>query len=545
MIISVPALEEEPWPTLGELVCDWIEAYLVFGPGDLEHEPARIDDEKRALIYRCYEVYPQGWRDENNKPIGGRRRFRRCALSLQKGSAKTELAAWLAAVELAPDGPVRCDGFDAWGRPVGRPVSSPYIPMVAYTEEQSSDLAYGVLLDILDHSPCASAFDIGMERITRAGEPRAKAVALAGAPSSRDGALTTFQHKDETHRWNTNRLRNASTTMQANLPKRLLAEPWELETTTAYVPGEDSVAERTARYAEQVREGKIHDSRLFFFHRQASDGYDMTDPAQIREAVIEAAGPQAEWKDIDGIVDTFQDPTADVEYLERVWCNRPLASSAQAFDGAAWERNKRPMVVERRTAISLGFDGSRTEDSTALIATVIATGYQWPIKIWEKPLGPLGDGWEVPEEEVDEAVDEAFRTYRVRKFYLDRSKWEKAAARWAGRWGQKIVVFVSTTSYRQMGQGLRAYAGGIKSGEITNNGDPAFARHIGNAQRNTLAILDDDGVPLWIISKDRPGSPNKIDAAMAGMLSFLAALDAIADGALRRKSLGLTVLEDE
>lgn len=129
------------YPSLGRQVCDFIETHLVYGPGDLRGEPARLDDEKRALIYRMYEVFPQ------DHPQAGRRRFKRVAISLRKGTAKTELAAWIAAVELHPDGPVRCDGFDAQGDPVGVGVNDPYIPMVAYTEEQSDELAYGALRD--------------------------------------------------------------------------------------------------------------------------------------------------------------------------------------------------------------------------------------------------------------------------------------------------------------------------------------------------------------------------------------------------------------
>lgn len=186
-ILCVPAIEESPWPSLGPQVCSFIEDYLVFGPGDLRGEPARLDSEKRALIYRAYEVFPPG------HPQAGRRRFKRVAISLRKGSAKTEFAAWIAAAELHPDGPVRCDGFDAYGRPVGRGVVDPYIPMVAYTEEQSEDLAYGALRVILQYSQIADDFDIGLERIMRVNGD-GKAVALASAPDARDGARTTFQH---------------------------------------------------------------------------------------------------------------------------------------------------------------------------------------------------------------------------------------------------------------------------------------------------------------------------------------------------------------
>lgn len=538
-VLAVPTLEEEAWPTLGPQVCAHIETNLTFGPGDLLGVRAKLDDEKRALVYRMYEVFPQGSKDTNGKPIAGRRRFRRCAVSLQKGSAKTELAAWIAAVEVHHLGPVRCDGFDANGRPVGRPVSSPYIPMVAYTEEQAEDLAYGVLKAILERSPIANDFDIGLERITRA-RGDGKVLALAGAPDSRDGALTTFAHKDETHRWTLPRLKRAHRTMLANLTKRLIAEPWELETTTAYSPGEGSVAEETAQYAAMVAEGKITDSRLFFFHRQASDGYDWSDPAQRHEALVEAAGPTAGWKDINGISEQWQDPHADLAYLERVFGNRPIATASQAFNTTHWSAGRRPeTVIAGKRKIAIGFDGSINDDATAAIATDIELGFQWPLGIWERP--PDRGDWEVPKAEVDAVIAEAFRTYDVVLMYADPSKWETWLAEWAGRYGQKVVVAWSTTLYRKMATALKAYANAIDAGEVTHNGDLVFARHVGNAQKNVLNFRDDDDTPLWLIRKDRPGSPNKIDAAMGGCLSWKGRVDAIANGALTVVKTGISL----
>ncbi|OQA37831.1 MAG: hypothetical protein BWY56_00627 [Acidobacteria bacterium ADurb.Bin340] len=71
--------------------------------------------------------------------------------------------------------------------------------------------------------------------------------------------------------------------MLANIPKRRQADAWSLETTTAPAPGQGSVAEDTMDYARQVAEGKIEDSRLFFFHRQASDIHDLSTPEGVRE----------------------------------------------------------------------------------------------------------------------------------------------------------------------------------------------------------------------------------------------------------------------
>jgi hypothetical protein len=251
-VLEVPSAERKPWPSLGGEVCQWIEDNLVFGPGDLRGEPYRLDDEKRRLVWRLYELYPR------DHPNAGRRRFRRAALSMRKGTAKTEFGAAIAAVELAPDGPVRCDGWKRVGRewiPVGRPMRDPYIPMLAYTEEQSEELAYSALTVMIGEGPRAFQFDIGADRVMRV-TGDGKAAALANAPDARDGARTTFELFDETHRLRLPNQLRAHRTMLANLPKRKQADAWALEVTTAPAPGEGSVAELTMDYARSSRMGR-------------------------------------------------------------------------------------------------------------------------------------------------------------------------------------------------------------------------------------------------------------------------------------------------
>lgn len=523
-VLMVPR-DKSPWPTLGPQVCDFIEAYLVFGPGDLLGHPARLDPEKRAIIYRLYEIYPRG------HELAGRRRFRRCALSMRKGTAKTELAAWLAAVELHPLGPVRCDGWDANGNPVGVGVTDPYIPMVAYTEEQSDELAYGALMKILEYSELANDFDIGLTRIMRI-DGNGKAVSLATSPDARDGARTTFQIFDETHRMTTPRLKAAHRTMLANLPKRRMADAWSLEITTAPAPGEGSVAEDTMDYARQVASGAIQDSRLFFFHRQAGeDGkeLDLSTPEKIRAAVIEASGPAAEWSDIDGIVEQWQDPTADKSYLERVWLNRLVRASERAFDIERWKELADPEYMPADgAAITIGFDGARWHDATALVGTEIATGFQWLLGLWERPENVLE--WEVPADQVDGVVAEAFERWSVWRMYCDPPYWESTVAEWAGRYGEKRVIEWWTNRPKMMAYAIKAFSNAISSGDILHDGNPHLTRHLGNAVRKILNMRDEEGQPLWTIYKERPDSPHKIDAAMAAILSWEARSDALAAG---------------
>jgi hypothetical protein len=527
-VTIVPALDERPWPTLGAGVCAFIEENLIFGPGDLRGTPARLDDEKRALIYRMYEVFPKNHRD------AGRRRFRRVGVSLRKGSAKTELAAWIAACELHPDAPVRCVGWER-NEPVGSGVVDPYIPLIAYTEEQSEELCFGTLLCILSEGPLASDFDIGLERIMRR-DGAGKAVALAGAPGPRDGARTTMQVFDETHRMTLPRQKAALRTMLANLPKRRGADPWSLEVTTAPAPGEGSVAEDTMTYAHAVRDGKIADSRLFFFHRQASDSHDLETPEGRRAAIMEASGPVAEWSDVSGIEEQWQDPTADTSYLERVWLNRPVQGASRAFDYEAWLALAKPAhLVPAGALIVLGFDGARKRDSTSLVGCEVATGHLFMLGVWERPK--VAEEWEVPADEVEAAVVAAFATYDVWRLYADPPYWETHVDTWAGRYGDRAVKWW-TNRDRPMSAALRAFAGAIGSSELSHDGDADLTRHVGNATRRNLKAVDDQGQALWCIQKERPDSLKKIDAAMAAVLAWEARGDAIAAGVLETAGAG-------
>lgn len=521
--LMVPA--DDGWPTLGPLVCQFIEENLVFGPGDLRGEPAELDDEKRALIWRIYEVFPK------DHEQAGRRRFKRAGISLAKGTAKTELAAWIAACELHPEAPVRCDGFDKSGNAMGRPVTDPYIPLVAYTEEQSDELAYGALKVILEEGPLRDDFDIGLERIMRkTGD--GKAVSLSSSPNARDGARTTFSVFDETHWWTLPRLVKAHQAMLANLPKRKISDAWGLEITTAPEPGSGSVAEATMDYAKAIDEGRVKDSRLFFFHRQASDEHDLETEKGARAAVIEASGPAAVWRDIDSIVELWRDPTTDRPYWERVWCNRLVKSSQRAFDAEKFKQLVKKSPVKPHDLITLGFDGAMFRDSTGLVGTHVETGYQWVLGFWECPHGR--DDWETPVEEVDSVVQAAFENYDVWRMYADPPYWQAWVAKWVGDFGEDKVVEWWTNRRKAMTYALEGFNTSLITGDVSHDGSPDLARHIGNSYRYDMLQLDENGRPLWLIRKDRPNSPYKIDLAMASVLSWEARTDAVSAGLTSR-----------
>jgi hypothetical protein len=521
-VLIVPPLDDKPWPTLGPWVVQWMRDHLVYGPGDLRGSPYDLDDEKIGLVYRLYEIYPK------EHPNAGRRRFRRAALSMRKGSAKSELGAAICAAELAPDGPVRFDGWRKVGRhwePVGAPVTDPYIPMLAYTEEQSEELAFQALYVMLSEGPFSGDYDFGKERVMRrTGD--GKAAALATAPDSRDGARTTMELFDETHRLTLPRQKEAFRTMLANLPKRRIADPWALEVTTAPSPGQGSVAENTMDYAKLVRDGAKANSRLFFFHRQATDGkHDLTTTEGVRAAVLEASGPVAGWSDIDGIVEQWDDPTADRAYLARVWLNMVVRSTESAFDMVRVKALADPdHVVLAKAGITLGLDGSLTGDWTALVATELSTGFQWVCGWWNPQDEPTK---EIDKLKVSVAVDKAFKEYSVLRFYVDPPYWKDDLAAWQGKYGDKVVIPWYTFRNAQMAAACASMDTAIKSGVYSYDGDPMLLAHFGNCRKHELDDVDANSDRLWTVQKETPYSPFKIDIAVAAILSREARNDAL------------------
>jgi hypothetical protein len=432
--------------------------------------------------------------------------------------------------------------------PVGRPVTDPYIPMVAYTEEQTEELAYGALLFICQEGPDADLFDAGKEQITRIyGD--GKAEAMASSPNSVDGARTTCQHFDETHRMILPRLKDTRQTMRNNLPKRVIADPWELETTTTYAEGEGSCAQDTHEYAESIAKGKIKDSTLFFFHREAParDDEDLDDPVQIRAAIRTASGPAlALWTDFEGQVDSiaslYAQPDTDKAYWERVWLNRRVARPAGVRPGPVEDpgpardrdRRRRPdrgrlrrRPVARRVRVHRHAHRDRLPVAAGLLGA--AGGRQ---------ARRVGSHRRAGRRRARRDHGTVQGRARVRGPAAVRGERREVVRRLRLR----PVVEWYTNRPRQIGQAMRAYATAQTSNALTHSGDETFARHIGNARKVNVNQFDDDGTPLWTIYKPKPDSPLYIDLGMAGCLSWQARLDALAKGGWQKKNRKVIVM---
>jgi hypothetical protein len=329
-------------------------------------------------------------------------------------------------------------------------------------------------------------------------------------------------------------------TVRRNMAKRKQSEPWSLETSTMYAPGEDSVAEESHKLAMLIRDGKTRQGRMLFDHRQADDpDTDLGDEDAVRAALREVYGPFADLMDLDRILSEIWDPRNPVADSKRYFLNLVTSPSDSFLSDGEVERAADVLyVVADREIITLGFDGSagvndkdRVADSTALIATCVRTGHQFAVGIWEQPPGVSGIGWEPPVDEIEMALGLAHQQYKVVGFYADPSHWSEAVARWTARWGSTYKakrtheqpIRWKTNQHTLWADTLKAYRAALRSGAVTFDGTAAFRQHLLNALNKETR----SGLTIVKMKESR-----KIDAVVAGTYSYAAYLDALAVGVL-------------
>jgi hypothetical protein len=507
-------------PSLGFEVIAWAQAYLVHGPGDVQGEPLELDDELGHFLVHAYEL------DED-----GRRLVRRAYLSRPKGRAKTELAGIVAAAELL--GPVRFDGWNGRGEPVGRPVRSPQVLCLA-TEEGQAGTTYSTAATMLGEGAAVDEYrlDIGLTRTYVAGG----GVMLpdTSGASSADGARTTFANFDETHLWVTHELRRLAATVRRNLGKRRAAEPWSLETSTMYRPGEESVAEALFRTWEKIEAGELRDDGLLVDHRQAPD-VELDDDDALESALRDVYGPAAEWLDFARIIAEMRDEQTDEADARRYWLNTPARGGHAWLDAhelADVQARAHELELEAGTPVVLGFDGSLSDDATALIGCTLARDavpHLFVVGLFEPPDEPAGRAaWVVDREAVNAAVAAAFVELDVVLLFGDPAYWTPELAAWASTFGADVVREMPTSRDSRMGPATAALHTALVTGEATTTADPRYLRHLGNAHRRSTRYGP-------VLRKDRPSSSRKIDAAVASVLAFAARNDALAGNLDRRR----------
>lgn len=504
-----------PLLSLGFAAIDWVEHFLVHGPGDVQGQPIDLDDEFAAFIVKAYRVDAKG-----------ARRVRRAFLSRSKGRSKSGLAAMIACFEAI--GPCRFDHFaeagevSSWGyeyepgEPVGRPLTYAEVLCVA-TEENQAGNTYDAIYYMLHPDTCSQELtdtygkvDVGLSRINLP-DRRGFIEPVTSSDSSKDGGKSTFIVADETHLWVLPRLIRLHGIMTRNLLKRKIASGWMLETSTMYAPGEGSVAESTHAYAQGITEGRVRDRTLLFDHRQAADSYDLTHKTARVKALKEAYGPASEWMNLDAIASSWDDPQVKEADFRRYWLNQPVSTSGTWLPFGAWDKCRDEHPVADGADVVLALDGSFNGDVTGIVMVTVADKPHIDVlAAWERPPDMTADNWRVPVSDVEEAIRAAGVRWRVLEVTADPYRWQRSLEALESD-GLPVTEFPQST--QRMTPATKAFYNAVVDQGLTQSGHKMLTRHVGNA------VLKDDSRGVRIV-KESKSSVRKIDLAVCAVMGL-------------------------
>jgi hypothetical protein len=535
----VTAAEAALAPTLGPQVCHFLNTFGVHGPGDLIGQRYQLSFEEMGFLFRAYELVADAYR-----PGRWRRRYRHGIYCRRKGLRKSELMANVALLEF--DGPCRFSGrwaqggeVDEWGytfspgEPIGERVRSPEIPVVATTEEQAERLVWGVMRFVFLNTPLASRYRVQEDQIFLAGQPKEAAWCYLVPPTNSraaDGAKPTFIPREEAHLWTSADLRETAETMDRNAIKRQAADPWTMDATTMYAPGEESVLELSLQAID------AGDTSILFDHLAAADHWDLDDDDQWLAAVREASGDAWEWTNVAGMRSLFLSPKTSRASFERYQLNRAVAVEHKPFSGERFDLfadPKRTPGPSKRVPLVVFLDGAITRDSTALIAwTVEDRPHLFLAGLWERPDATLREEWHVPKAEVTAMVDALEEEFTVVLLAGDSDRfWSPQLTAWEEQYGTERVVHFPTRHGRLMGTAIDRFeeewrvglARAAEGGQTpwTHEGSAKLRRHFA-----ATVVAKRGSSPYRILAKASEGLADKIDASVAAVSGFALIPDA-------------------
>lgn len=176
------------------------------------------------------------------------------------------------------------------------------------------------------------------------------------------------------------------------------------------------------------------------------------------------------------------------------------------------------------TSITVGFDGSDSDDHTALRAET-REGFQFTPRygpdrrptIWD----PAEWDGQIPRDEVHAAMDEVYSRFVVLRGYFDPPDWRSEIGDWSLLYGAEHVTEWATYRTTQMHEALKRFVTDLSTNRTTHDGCPVTEIAVANARKKARPGQ------RYILSK--PTQTQKIDPAMASVLAHEAASDARAD----------------
>lgn len=402
-----------PARTIYPDVALWCAEYLRLPDGPDAGKPWSFTNQQAQILAYWFAF------DETDRWL-----YRRGTVRMCKGWGKDPLAAVLSAVELA--GPCRVkDG-------IGVEHPAPWVQIAAVSRDQTRTtmrLFPGLF------TPAAKeryALDINKEIIYGLGGT-AIIEAVTSSPSSLEGGRASLVIRNEVQEWkSSNEGHEMSEVIDGNLTKSRDGAARALSIGNAHVPGDDSVGEREWDAWQAISAGTTRLRDVFYIALEAPADTKLDDEASLRDG-LEAARGDSVWLDTDRHIAEIWDPRTTPSEGRRKYLNQIIAAEDAWLAPHEWRScEDKDATLADAEQITLGFDGSKSDDHTALVATRVSDGCEFLLGHWD----PEASGGEIRREEIDAAVAGAFATFDVVGFYSDLHPWESYVDAWAKEFGR-------------------------------------------------------------------------------------------------------------
>jgi phage terminase large subunit-like protein len=347
---------------------------------------------------------------------------------------------------------------------------------------------------------------------------------LAADADTADGVIPTLALVDELHRAKSAELYGVF---------RDGLGPREGQMVTISVAGDHELSPLGMMRSAALRVGHVARRGRYTYARAEDDAFALHEWALVPDEddvddmrVVKRVNP-ASWQTLELLAQRHDSPSMLPWQWSRFACGIWVGAEDWWVDADTWNASASELRLEDGDRIAIGFDGARLGDATAIIACRIDDGLIVPLAVFEPPED--GREWETPGELVDGAIAETMERYKVVRGYFDPPLWQSEIDGWARDYGDEAVMRFATNRTRMQGATER-FRTDLAAGRILHVGDETLTRHVLNAQ------VREARSGYWL-TKSRPGSPDKIDAAVAAVLAYEARADALAGQKERRKEL--------
>jgi hypothetical protein len=452
-----------------------------------------------------------------------------------KGWGKDPLAAGVSAGSL--HAPVV---FDHWNgdRPIGRDEPDAWTQILAVNLDQTKNTFK--LFPALFSVECQRHYgiQIGKQNVWSDGDRR-QIEAVTNSVLAIEGGRPKQIIRAEIQNWvQGNGGHEMVAAIEGNAAKAEVDAPARiLDIFNAYRPGRDSVAERARLNYDELEADGIDPTVHGVLWDSLEAPPDAPLTAKDAPAVVESIAGDAIWLDTrpnGRIVKSILNPDNSPSESRRKWYNQ-ITGTEDAWADPRWVDANRvkdtAAHLQPGDQVVMFGDGSKSGDDTGLVAVRLDDGFAQTLH-WQHPTA----GELVSRTKLDEAVTNAFDTYRVVAFWFDPSHakaddaveddrfWWPLVDDWHRRYSKRLnkkywpvktgpkahsVAFdMLTTPSQQLFQpAVTQAAEDLENGTAPHHGGGQLRRHMKQAKRR-------EGRFGITVGKDHRSSVRKIDLAV-------------------------------